>query len=306
MVLFVLPPARLVGKRDDLCGQAGRLGAIDLAVVDHHGALHDAVLDELLGNRGVHRVELGAEDAVVVGLFAEGHLPGAANRNHAYAVVDVCPCAAELHQFLAVALGASVGVVESALRAGELIGGDGQKAAAPTLDGAALQASDMVHIDDGITACGGQHETVFQRGIVGVQPAVHRKGVVFEVIDATDDRSGIGAFAADVVPADEVARVVGAVGTDDLVAVGGGVGEVAGVALQTVAPREGDEAVFGRGTHDVLALEEVSLLILSTEVLPRGGRQVGGGSGCVHEVGHHHTVSLHSHTAAANVRAQEP
>ena len=229
-----------VGER---VGEAGSLrcqglsdSTIDLAVIDDSRTVHHLPLREALALCGVHGIELRAVDAVVVGLFAEGHLAGSAHGDHADAVVDVGPVGIELRHLLAVCLHAAGGVVEGALRTCELIGGDGQHAAAASCDGAALQSFHMVHIDDGIAGCGCQHEAVLQGGIVGVDASVHREGVVFQVVDAAHDGCGVGALAADVVPSQEVTRVVGAVGADNLIAVGRGVGEVAGVAAQPRAP----------------------------------------------------------------------
>ena len=254
----------------------------------------------------VERVELGTLDAVVQRAVAESHLSCAAESDDAYGLVDVGPLCGECLRGGSVAGELSFGSIDGALFGGEGVGGDGQQSAAAPADSGVLECLDVVEIDDGVALGGGDDEAVLEGGVVGLEASVHSEGVLVEVIDTADRRRGIGASAAYVVPADEVARIVCAEGADNLVAVGRRVGEIACVALQACAPREGDEAVGRRGAHDVLATENICVLLARREVVPRRGLEVGR-RGCeVHEVSHHDAVAFDAHAPRPYVAVEEP
>ena len=117
---------------------------------------------------------------------------------------------------------------------------------------------------------------------------------------------GIGFLPFHFVPSEKVACVVGTIGYDDFVFVGGIGSEVASVGFESFTPREAGEAVIGSCTDDVLAGDEFGCAVSLVEFLPTGGGEVGSGEHVVHQVGHHDTVGFHTHATGTYIGTEEP
>ena len=110
----------------------------------------------------------------------------------------------------------TIGCVESACGLGHLVHADGHEPAFLGCDGAGLLCAYIIYIDDRITWGGVDGEAVVEGTLVGVNFPIHHITVTVEVIDARNDGRGIGLLALNLVPAKEIAGVVGTEGDDEV------------------------------------------------------------------------------------------
>ena len=262
---------------------------------------------------GFHRAALvavgciqpGRHHRVVVASLAKCEL-AVGRHDDAHGIVNVEPVAVHVSEGSAIELFMSIGSVECAFGLRQLVDADGHQSALLGSDGGRLIRAYIIYIYNGIARRRVDGEAVVERSVVGVQLAVHHVAVAAQVVDAADDGCGIGSLALYLVPTEEVTRVVGTEGHDDLVLVYRVGSNIARIAAQSLAPREAGEARVGGSTDDVLRRQNLRSTILAIEIAPRGGGEVSGGEHFVHEPRHHHAVGLDTHAAGTHVGTQQP
>ena len=130
----------------------------------------------------------------------------------------------------------SIFIVESTLCLCQLVYRYGSQSALLLCYGTIGKSRHVVEIDYSVAWSGVDDEAVVESGVVGIQLTIHHPCVAIELVDAVDNGSSVGAFAADGIEAEEVSGVVLLERYDNLVLVNRVGGNVASVAADARCP----------------------------------------------------------------------